>query len=66
VPDPNMPDMITEVLRAENARLIRENAVLTLKVHDCNDQRDQYAKALVLAAAENQALKRSLATTSPN
>jgi hypothetical protein len=60
MPDPYMPDMIVEVLRAENARLIREVHDLTLKIAECNDHKAQFAQALALATSEIVAMKRSL------
>lgn len=58
--DPHMPDMLVEVLRAENARLIHENHDLALKIAECNEHKAQFALALSRAGDENRALKRRL------
>jgi hypothetical protein len=60
MPDPHMPDIVTEVLRLENARLLHDNAALVLKIAECNDQRRQFALALAEAVDENRELKRKL------
>lgn len=60
MPDPHMPDLIVEMLRRENARLLVENHTLTLKIAECNDHKAQFAQALALANTENQSLKRTL------
>ena len=60
MPDPHMPDMLVEVLKTENARLIHENHDLTVKISECIDQRAQFAQALAVASDENRALRRRL------
>jgi hypothetical protein len=55
-----MPDLIVEVLRRENARLVHDNAALTMKYAECHDQKTQFAMALAAASDQNKELKRKL------